>query len=1064
MGLFSGLFGGSKKQVVGYRYFIGTHFVCCNGPVDKILEIRVDDKIAWKEVLDAAPVPVIPAPTNLYLGTTVQTFGNEQQTFQCDINARWDYDPAIAYYKFTWSAPETGTKDDKLSAISGEKIVYSSENNGSQVLTSVLNVNTNNAGRTYTIKVKGFNTTDNTQTEWVSGTILTNYISSQPLTLVSGGGSGNGSPTNADETTIFIDKPELFGGEDREGGVVGYVSLLLGGPAQKKDAYLESKSAGGSAFRGVVSTVLRQVEIGMNPYLKPWAFKVQRVFTAQDGAEQWYAAKAPIGLNISFEDTAVYFALDVSNSMFGQRLSTMKAAMIIVLNQLEAALGELPSDIHISAFSGTATTITRRTVDAAAFDDLRAFVNGLATVNTTNFQAGVAAATAYFADAGTKRRILVFVTDGEPNPGTLAPTVAIVNSLGVFSYGFNIELANTSSTAQLDNTPADGVPVVSGSNPEAMATSLLAAFQNGYEMNAVHIIRECLSNSEWGLGYQDADIGDTFTAAADAAYAEGFGLSIKWDEESEVEEFINLIQNHLDCYVYVDRVTGKWEIKLVRDDYNVGSLFTLDDTKIIKYSSLERKDPADAVNSITIDYTDFRTFETASRSLQDLALVGESGRVKHESVEYVGITYEPLAIRVAERDLRALSAPIATGTLTVNRKAEGLNPGDPFLLNAPRYGLNNEVCRVVDIQFSAKNDQEIQLKFASDVFALDDNVLIKGDFNPPNFQNAPAPATVRLVEEAPYYELVRNSSKSAVDSALAAESDLGYLNLAAASPTPDAINAEIRVDGIASGNLDFAPGAVTTSDLGPFATDITVSIQNATDILDVANGTLVSIGNEIMRVDSVSSFSLTLGRGVLDTIPQPHPAGSSVIFWGEFSVSTDVEYVASESVGVRLLPITSLGKLALGLAPLDTVVFDSRAIRPFPVGNLKANGQYRLNVATSSDIVLTWNHRDRKTQTTNTYIDYDDGDVGPETGVEYTVEVAWVDEDENLISVSSSVNVAQAKTYTVLSGSIGAPPSNAAFTAFRVRSNRNSYTEWQTPQVLMPSIGYGNGYGLNYGL
>ena len=40
--------GKSKAQTVGYRYFIGTLFEMAVGPVDKVIEIQVDGRIAWQ--------------------------------------------------------------------------------------------------------------------------------------------------------------------------------------------------------------------------------------------------------------------------------------------------------------------------------------------------------------------------------------------------------------------------------------------------------------------------------------------------------------------------------------------------------------------------------------------------------------------------------------------------------------------------------------------------------------------------------------------------------------------------------------------------------------------------------------------------------------------------------------------------------------------------------------------------------------------------------------------------------------------------------------------------------
>ena len=56
--------------------------------------------------------------------------------------------------------------------------------------------------------------------------------------------------------TIYINAPELFGGESREGGVQGYVEVKMGGATETVSGYLQQKlGAVIPAFRGVVSLI-----------------------------------------------------------------------------------------------------------------------------------------------------------------------------------------------------------------------------------------------------------------------------------------------------------------------------------------------------------------------------------------------------------------------------------------------------------------------------------------------------------------------------------------------------------------------------------------------------------------------------------------------------------------------------------------------------------------------------------------------------------------------------------------------------------------------------------------
>ena len=84
------------------------------------------------------------------------------------------------------------------------------------------------------------------------------------------------------------------------------------------------------------------------------------------------------------------------------------------------------------------------------------------TSGGTSFDAAFTQAGAFFAGGGSKRRIVIFVTDGAPSPASsVDAALAIIRTLPPSDiFGFNISLADTSATARIDNTPVDGVPVI----------------------------------------------------------------------------------------------------------------------------------------------------------------------------------------------------------------------------------------------------------------------------------------------------------------------------------------------------------------------------------------------------------------------------------------------------------------------------------------------------------------------------------------------------------------------------------------------------------------------------
>lgn len=86
-----------------------------------------------------------------------------------------------------------------------------------------------------------------------------------------------------------ISLPDLFGGDEKEGGLSGPLEIWFGKENQPPSEYLKSKvGTPCPAFRGVLGVILKSFYVAANsPYPKPWTFLVKRV-------PKWYPEKADI--------------------------------------------------------------------------------------------------------------------------------------------------------------------------------------------------------------------------------------------------------------------------------------------------------------------------------------------------------------------------------------------------------------------------------------------------------------------------------------------------------------------------------------------------------------------------------------------------------------------------------------------------------------------------------------------------------------------------------------------------------------------------------------------------
>ena len=236
----------------------------------------------------------------------------------------------------------------------------------------------------------------------------------------SAAGAAGGDAGSGTAGRIRIDKPGLFGGTKREGGIAGDIDVMMGGPAQQPNDYLAAQAGRAvPAYRGVTSLVLRQCYLGNNPYLKPWSVLLTRILQAARGNAQWYPEKAQIVPEAAISDAAIYIALDASGSMSGARMAAAIDAVRQLITEIAANdVPDRPNDLRLLTWTiASKTRSTRRNADATDYSDIQSWLDGLPTgvSGGTYFDAGVADAPAFFQGAGDKRRVLIFVTDGDPS-------------------------------------------------------------------------------------------------------------------------------------------------------------------------------------------------------------------------------------------------------------------------------------------------------------------------------------------------------------------------------------------------------------------------------------------------------------------------------------------------------------------------------------------------------------------------------------------------------------------------------------------------------------------------
>jgi hypothetical protein len=539
---------------------------------------------------------------------------------------------------------------------------------------------------------------------------------------------------------------------------------------------------------------------------------------------------------------------------------------------------------------------------------------------------------------------------------------------------------------RIENIPGkDWYPTKAEINPTGTGTSA----------NAAHMIRECILNDEWGMGYTTSSIDEgSFEATADTLYDEGFGLSMILASQGSIEEFIQEILKHVNGVLYTDRETGLFVLNLIRDDYVIGDLPVFNESNIVKLESYQRPTYAEMVNEVTIVYRKRGDFQDSSVTFQDLASVQAQGGVVSQTRNFSGIDDSTIASKVGMRELRQQSTPLAQVQLTVNREGWAVNPGEAIVFEWPEYGITQMVLRILKADYGEVLSGQIKFTCVEDVFGLPAATYMEPqDSIWEDPVDDPTPVPESWLQEATYFEIATGIPNGAQ---YVETMDPGAAFLIYMAKPPAVASSSYELWTYVSPNsytLKNTGGYTPTAELvvaANYGDDTFVLSSLPTGADSIAVNDYAFIGNEIVRIDGIDleNVQITVGRGCIDTIPQRHNAGADIWF-GKTSWCLDwTEYADGNTVYAKALPQTGFGVLDIGDATQESIAMEGRAYKPYPIAKVAfqtTSNYFPTFVYGANATLVHFANRNRIQQSVpENILDWFDSNITAEANVEYT--------------------------------------------------------------------------------
>lgn len=729
-------------------------------------------------------------------------------------------------------------------------------------------------------------------------------------------------------TTIYINAPDLWGGEKDQGGIVGPLSLMFGDATQTPSPYLVSTFGDQTtAWRGIATVAFEGGKYGANnPYAQKRAHKVERIKQGWDGDACWYPAKAPVPLGADFYSG----------------FSDLSWAL-----PTEGGLSTVTDEFTLTGDGSHVVSVTLRLSGRIEY---RKYNDGVHIVDPA--YPHIVTALSSSASSDTSHNIYKIEISSPAQTYYVNYKTEAEWTTGAIPFSDEVLTLNvaTNATVRVVADPVDGYQ--DGPAPQYINIEVIGVDGTGlYAKNPAHMLLWAHTQEHCGGQPLETVNIASATAAADWFYAHGFGLcTVRYPDKESAAEFSSRIERVAGCAWSQNRADGQWYIDIANGEYDIDTLPTLTDDDIVSFEEIPTV-LDDAVNSVSIKYFDPQRKEIITTPpLRAMGLIAEFGTI-HQTYDFQEIPTDAIANRVAHRELLARCTPTRVFTLATTRKTAGWRRNTYFRLQCPKRGIADMVCLLAEINSGSLKSGAVQIKATQDIYSLPTTAYATTetgvDTRPPS---TPAPITEQAAFEAPYIDVVAAMPASDFS---ALPKDAGYLVGAAVNPgrmrdftmtvAPSGGAYAVADDG------EFSPSCTATAAIEP-GLRVGIGFSDGVQMAGVAVGDLALWDTELVRVDAIDldAGTLDLGRGCADTLPHPHAADSRLFFYQHSAAHDDTQHIAGETVDVKLLTNSFSKQLSPADATALHVTFNERLARPYPPADFKLNGVSVYSVGTPS--------------------------------------------------------------------------------------------------------------------
>lgn len=490
----------------------------------------------------------------------------------------------------------------------------------------------------------------------------------------------------------------------------------------------------------------------------------------------------------------------------------------------------------------------------------------------------------------------------------------------------------------------------------------------GDDANPAYFLHEIITHPAFGadIAFTTVDV-ESFVAAAKTLHDEGLGISCVIDTARTAADVIDDIKKIIQGSLNTDPATGALKLRLIRNNYSLDEVPEIGPWNVKSLSDFSRGSLDTAVNEVKLKYTSTADdYNERTVIAQNNGLRIHKGDSDGQTLSMPMISTRETAAKIVQRELSAISVPLASCIAECHRSMADAEVGDVVKLTWPAQKIEKIVMRVTAVDLGAPTDGAVRLTLIQDVFGVFESFYTTGSeakWQKPSFEpvditrydfiEAPAILTpsqttrsILIAAEKPVagrdfrLQAKSNSEGSWVDAGVQQFTPLCFLSQALTANRFLETQVELGGDVV---ELDSYTPEEVRSGLGL----LLVSSVSGLEWISYES---------VSRYGSGSASVGVVNRGLFNTKPVSHPVGARVWAVSEGFAVTPWQYAAGEAVGVKMLVGTQTVRQDFAVAAERSFTVGTRNDRPWTPERVKVNGHGSGFI--SGLATITWRRRD----------------------------------------------------------------------------------------------------------